>query len=79
MNTTAPSQPSDAVATLQAQCDTSPFILFAAIRGPSVDTEEQASVRRAGRTMGVVDVDVLDTAGRLVATGRGTFFLEAKA
>jgi acyl-coenzyme A thioesterase PaaI-like protein len=25
----------------------------------------------------VVDVDVLDTAGRLVATGRGTFFLEA--
>jgi acyl-coenzyme A thioesterase PaaI-like protein len=39
--------------------------------------QAQARVRRAGRTMGVVDVDVLDTAGRLVATGRGTFFLEA--
>lgn len=36
-----------------------------------------ATVRRAGRTMGVVDVDVLDAQGRLVATGRGSFFVEA--
>lgn len=35
-----------------------------------------ATVRRAGRTMGVVDVDVLDPQERLVATGRGTFFVE---
>ena len=137
------SSPSPAVAALQAQCDASPYIRFAAIRVLSVETEAQtvcfampfrpefersegtgqfhggpiaslidtagcmalvavagrdagtvdfrtdylrpaagelraqARVRRAGRTMGVVDVDVLDAAGRLVATGRGTFFLEA--
>ena len=35
-----------------------------------------ATVRRAGRTMGVVDVDVLDASGKLVAAGRGTFFVE---
>ena len=35
-----------------------------------------AVVRRAGRTLGVVDVDVLDSAARLVATGRGSFFVE---
>lgn len=35
-----------------------------------------ATVRRAGRTMGVVDVDVLDRSGKLVATGRGSFFVE---
>ena len=34
-------------------------------------------VRRAGRTMGVADVDVFDSSGKLVATGRGSFFLEA--
>lgn len=34
-------------------------------------------VRRAGRTMGVADVDVFDSGGKLVATGRGSFFLEA--
>lgn len=139
------SSPSPAIAALQAQCDASPYIRFAAIRVLSVETEAQtvcfampfrpefergegtgqfhggpiaslidtagcmalvavagrdagtvdfrtdylrpaagelraqARVRRAGRTMGVVDVDVLDAAGRLVATGRGTFFLEAKA
>lgn len=139
------SSPSPAIAALQAQCDASPYIRFAAIRVLSVETEAQtvcfampfrpefergegtgqfhggpiasfidtagcmalvalagrdagtvdfrtdylrpaagelraqARVRRAGRTMGVVDVDVLDAAGRLVATGRGSFFLEAKA
>ena len=35
-----------------------------------------AVVRRAGRTLGVVDVDVLDSAGKLVACGRGSFFVE---
>jgi uncharacterized protein (TIGR00369 family) len=35
-----------------------------------------AQVRRAGRTTGVVDVDVLDPQERLVAAGRGTFFIE---
>ncbi len=131
------------VAALQALCDESPFIRFAAIRVLAVDTGAQAAsfampfrpefergagtgqfhggpiaslidtagcmalvavagrgagtvdfrtdylrpaggelradarVRRAGRTIGVVDVDVTDAAGRLVATGRGSFFLEA--
>ena len=32
-----------------------------------------ATVRRAGRTVGVVDVDVMDDAGRLVAVGRGCY------
>lgn len=32
-----------------------------------------ASVRRVGRTVGVVDVDVYDDERRLVAVGRGTF------
>ncbi|MCP5151930.1 MAG: PaaI family thioesterase [Ectothiorhodospiraceae bacterium] len=32
-----------------------------------------ARVRRAGRTVGVVDVDVLDEAERLVAVGRGCY------
>jgi uncharacterized protein (TIGR00369 family) len=32
-----------------------------------------AWVRRAGRTIGVVDIDVTDTAGRLVAIGRGCY------
>jgi uncharacterized protein (TIGR00369 family) len=139
------SSPSTAIAALQAQCDASPYIRFAAIRVLSVETEAQtvcfampfrpefergegtgqfhggpiaslidtagcmalvavagrdagtvdfrtdylrpaagelraqARVRRAGRTMGVVDVDVLDASDRLVATGRGTFFLEARA
>lgn len=35
-----------------------------------------ATVRRAGRTLSVVDVDVLDSSGKLVATGRGSFFVE---
>jgi uncharacterized protein (TIGR00369 family) len=32
-----------------------------------------ANVRRAGRTIGVVDIDVTDPAGRLVAIGRGCY------
>lgn len=32
-----------------------------------------ASVRRAGRTIGVVDVDVTDESSRLVAIGRGCY------
>lgn len=32
-----------------------------------------ARVRRAGRSIGVVDVDVLDTDEKLVATGRGCY------
>ena len=32
-----------------------------------------ASVRRAGRTVGVADVDVHDEEGRLVAVGRGCY------
>lgn len=33
----------------------------------------EARVRRAGRTVGVVDVDVLDADGKLVAVGRGCY------
>jgi uncharacterized protein (TIGR00369 family) len=42
---------------------------------PAVDAElvATARIRRAGRTIGVVDVDVHDTAGRLVAVGRGCY------
>lgn len=32
-----------------------------------------ATVRRAGRTIGVVDIDVADEEGRLVAVGRGCY------
>ena len=49
------------------------------LRPAAGELQAVARVRRAGRTMGVVDVDVLDAAGRLVATGRGTFFLEGNA
>ena len=42
---------------------------------PAVNTalHAQAVVRRVGRTIGVVDVDVTDDNGRLVAVGRGSF------
>ena len=42
---------------------------------PAIDTELIATawVRRAGRTVGVVDVDVHDDQGRLVAVGRGCY------
>ncbi len=32
-----------------------------------------AHIRKAGRTVGVVDIDVLDEEDRLVAVGRGTY------
>ena len=42
---------------------------------PAVDTSLTATarVRRAGRTVGLVDIDVTDDAGRLLAVGRGTY------
>jgi len=42
---------------------------------PAIDTElvATATVRRAGRTVGVVDVDVHDDEGRLVAVGRACY------
>ena len=42
---------------------------------PAVDTSLTATgrVRRAGRTVGVVDIDVTDDDGRLVAVGRGSY------
>jgi len=42
---------------------------------PAVDTtlHATATVRRAGRTIGVVDVDVVDDSGKLLAVGRGSF------
>lgn len=36
-----------------------------------------ARVRRAGRTVGVVDIDVEDSEGRLVAVGRGCYGTQA--
>jgi uncharacterized protein (TIGR00369 family) len=37
------------------------------------DLIARARVRRAGKTVGVVDVDVDDGSGRLIATGRGCY------
>ena len=44
---------------------------------PAINTDLRAvaTVRRAGRTLGVADVDVYDNEDRLVAVGRGTFGL----
>jgi len=36
-----------------------------------------AKIRRLGRTVGHVDVDVTDDDGNLIATGRGTFGTQA--
>ena len=36
-----------------------------------------ATARRAGRTIGVVDIDVMDEEKRLVAIGRGTYTMAA--
>lgn len=46
---------------------------------PAVQTDLTATarVRRAGRTVGVVDIDVADDAGRLVAVGRGCYSTQA--
>ena len=38
-----------------------------------VDLLATARVRRAGRTIGVVDIDVVDAADRLIALGRGCY------
>lgn len=42
---------------------------------PAVNTDliAIARIRRAGRTVGVVDIDVTDAAGKLLAVGRGTY------
>ena len=42
---------------------------------PAMDTNltAVATVRRVGRSVGVVDVDVLNDSGKLVAIGRGTY------
>jgi uncharacterized protein (TIGR00369 family) len=39
----------------------------------NTDLLATATIRRAGRTIGVVDVDVHDGDGRLVAVGRGCY------
>jgi uncharacterized protein (TIGR00369 family) len=39
----------------------------------NTDLTATASVRRAGRTVGVVDVDITDDNGKLVAVGRGCY------
>jgi acyl-coenzyme A thioesterase PaaI-like protein len=36
-----------------------------------------ARVRRAGRTVGVVDIDVTDSSGRLTVLGRGCYGTQA--
>jgi uncharacterized protein (TIGR00369 family) len=41
------------------------------------DLLARAQVRRAGRTIGVVDIDVTDSNGRLVALGRGCYGTQA--
>lgn len=42
---------------------------------PAADSDLRAiaRIRRAGKTVAVVDVDILDDQGRLVAIGRGTY------
>ncbi len=39
----------------------------------NTDLVAQARVRRAGRTIGIVDIDVTDAAGTLIALGRGCY------
>jgi uncharacterized protein (TIGR00369 family) len=39
----------------------------------NTDLIAHARVRKAGKTIGVVDVDVEDGSGRLIATGRGCY------
>ena len=41
------------------------------------DLLAHARVRRAGRTIGVVDIDVLDEGSRLIALGRGCYGTQA--
>jgi len=44
-------------------------------KGPFL--EAVAQIRRAGRTIGVVDIDVFDANGSLVAVGRGCYATQA--
>jgi uncharacterized protein (TIGR00369 family) len=46
---------------------------------PAVGTDLKviAQVRRAGRNVGVVDVDIEDDGGRLIALGRGSYSIQA--
>jgi uncharacterized protein (TIGR00369 family) len=46
---------------------------------PAVNTAltGRALVRRAGKSIGVVDIDVTDDAGRLIAIGRGSYSMLA--
>ena len=43
----------------------------------NTDLTVVAQIRRAGRTVGVVDVDVTDDAGRLIALGRACYSVYA--
>lgn len=40
-------------------------------KGPALDAV--ARIRRAGKTVGIVDIDVFDATGTLVAVGRGCY------
>ncbi|MEO1056041.1 MAG: PaaI family thioesterase [Actinomycetota bacterium] len=48
------------------------------LRPATGDVHAVATVRRAGRTIGVVDVDVIDADDRLVAVGRCTFSTKSR-
>lgn len=43
----------------------------------ATDLLARARVRRAGKTVGVVDIDVEDESGRLIAVGRGCYGTQA--
>jgi uncharacterized protein (TIGR00369 family) len=43
----------------------------------NTDLLAEARVRRAGRTIGVADIDVNDTNGRLIAIGRGCYGMQS--
>ena len=47
---------------------------------PAIDTilTAQATVRRAGRSIGIVDIDVVNEAGKVVALGRGLYSTAVK-
>jgi len=43
----------------------------------ATDLKAVARIRRVGRTVGVVDIEVMDDQGRVVALGRGTYGTKA--
>ena len=45
--------------------------------GSNTDLIATATVRRAGRSIAVVDIDVCDESGKLLAVGRGTYVPQA--